>query len=152
MLYNIKMQYSRIMGIDYGDRRIGIALTDLMQIIASPFEVYQTVNEKADIEYFCNLIETQQVETVVIGLPLNLDGSEGERAQKTRLFASKISEKVKVKIVFQDERLTSIEADEILSDAKIKPKNRKSLIDKLSACIILENFLNERRDDEKRKS
>ena len=85
-------------------------------------------------------------------MPLNLDGSEGERAQKTRLFASKISEKVKVKIVFQDERLTSIEADEILSDAKIKPKNRKSLIDKLSACIILENFLNERRDDEKRKS
>ena len=61
MLYNIKMQYSRIMGIDYGYRRIGIALTDLMQIIASPFEVYQTVNEKADIEYFCNLIETQQV-------------------------------------------------------------------------------------------
>lgn len=152
MLYNMKMQYNRIMAIDYGDKRIGIALTDLMQIIASPFEVYQTVNEKVDIEYICNLIKTQQVKTVVIGLPLNLDGSEGERAKKTRLFASKISEKANVKIVFQDERLTSIEADEILSNARIKPKNRKNLIDKLSACIILENFLNERRDDEKENS
>lgn len=152
MLYNIQMQYYRIMGIDYGDKRIGIALTDLMQIIASPYEVYKTVDEKADIDYICNLIKSQQVNKVVIGLPLNIDGTEGERAEKTRLFASKISEKLKVEIFFQDERFTSVEADDILSSAKIKPNKRKGLIDKLSACIILENFLNERRDDEKRNA
>lgn len=152
MLYNLKMQYNRIMGIDYGDKRIGIALTDLMQIIASPYEVYKTVDEKTDIEYICNLIKSQQVNIVVIGLPLNIDGSEGERARKTRMFALKISEIVNVDIVFQDERLTSVEADDILNNAKIKPRERKNLIDKLSACIILENYLNERRDDEKRNS
>lgn len=145
------MKYKRIMGIDYGDKRIGIALTDLMQIIASPFEVYKTVNENVDIEYICNMIKSQQVETVVIGLPLNIDGSEGERARKTRHFGLKISEKIKdANIIFQDERLTSVEAEDILSNAKIKPKDRKSLIDKLSACIILENYLNERRENEKR--
>lgn len=133
------------MGIDFGDKRIGIALTDLMQIIASPFEVYKTVNENADIEYICNLINSKQVETVVVGLPINIDGTEGERARKTRLFASKLSEKTGAKIVFQDEKLSSVEADEILSNAKIKPIERKSLIDKLSASIILERYLNERR-------
>lgn len=139
------MKYQRIMGIDFGDKRIGIALTDLMQIIASPFEVYKTVNENADIEYICNLINSKQVETVVVGLPINIDGTEGERARKTRLFASKLSEKTGAKIVFQDEKLSSVEADEILSNAKIKPIERKSLIDKLSASIILERYLNERR-------
>lgn len=144
------MQYSRIMGIDYGDKRIGIALTDLMQVIASPFEVYKTVNSNADIEHLQKIIEEQEVETVVIGLPLNMDGSEGERARKTRLFGSNIADKSNVNIVFQDERLTSFEADNILSDAKVRTDKRKDLIDKLSACLILESYLNERSKNEKR--
>jgi putative Holliday junction resolvase len=145
------MQYSRIMGIDYGDKRIGIALTDLMQVIASPFEVYKTVNMDADAEHIQKIIEEQQVKTVVIGLPLNMDGSEGERAKKTRLFGSYIADKSNINIIFQDERLTSFEADNILSDAKIKTDKRKTLIDKLSACLILESYLNERSKDEKRR-
>ncbi|MDD2445260.1 MAG: Holliday junction resolvase RuvX [Clostridia bacterium] len=144
------MQYSRIMGIDYGDKRIGIALTDLMHVIASPFEVYKTVNSNADIEHLQKIIEEQEVETVVIGLPLNMDGSEGERARKTRLFGSNIADKSNVNIVFQDERLTSFEADNILSDAKVRTDKRKDLIDKLSACLILESYLNERSKNEKR--
>lgn len=144
------MQYSRIMGIDYGDKRIGIALTDLMHVIASPFEVYKTVNSNADIEHLQKIIEEQEVETLVIGLPLNMDGSEGERARKTRLFGSNIADKSNVNIVFQDERLTSFEADNILSDAKVRTDKRKDLIDKLSACLILESYLNERSKNEKR--
>jgi len=139
------------MGIDYGDKRIGIALTDLMQVIASPFEVYKTVNMDADAEHIQKIIEEQQVKTVVIGLPLNMDGSEGERAKKTRLFGSYIADKSNINIIFQDERLTSFEADNILSDAKIKTDKRKTLIDKLSACLILESYLNERSKDEKRR-
>ncbi|MDD4685700.1 MAG: Holliday junction resolvase RuvX [Clostridia bacterium] len=138
------------MGIDYGDKRIGIALTDLMHVIASPFEVYKTVNSNADIEHLQKIIEEQEVETLVIGLPLNMDGSEGERARKTRLFGSNIADKSNVNIVFQDERLTSFEADNILSDAKVRTDKRKDLIDKLSACLILESYLNERSKNEKR--
>ncbi|MDD4815796.1 MAG: Holliday junction resolvase RuvX [Clostridia bacterium] len=136
------MQYKRIMGIDYGDVRIGIALSDLMQIIASPLEVYKTKNTIDDVNYLCNLIKQNQVETVVFGLPLNMDGTEGERAKITRLFASKIANQSGVRVVFQDERLSSVEAEDILIQANVRREDRKKLIDKLSASIILESYLN----------
>lgn len=136
------MQYKRVMGIDYGDVRIGIALSDLMQIIASPFEVYKTKRTDEDINYLCKLIKDNEVETVVFGLPLNMDGSEGERAIITREFASKIANQSGVNVVFQDERLSSVEAEEILIEANVRREDRKKLIDKLSASIILESYLN----------
>lgn len=139
------MQYKRVMGIDYGDKRIGIAMSDLMQVIASPFEVYNTVSSELDVEHICNLIKQNEVETVVIGLPLNMDGTEGERAKITREFADCIAKKCDVNIVFQDERLSSVEAEEILIEANVRREARKGIIDKLSASIILESYLNKRR-------
>lgn len=138
------MHYKRIMGVDYGDKRIGIALTDLMQIIASPLEVYQTKTLKEDIDYICKIIKDNDVEKVVFGLPLNMDGSEGDRAKITKKFASLVAQQTNAEIVFQDERLSSIEADEILIKCNVKREKRKKLIDKLSACIILESYLNKK--------
>lgn len=138
------MHYKRIMGVDYGDKRIGIALTDLMQIIASPLEVYQTKTLKDDIDYICKIIKDNDVEKVVFGLPLNMDGSEGDRAKITKKFASLVAQQTNAEIVFQDERLSSIEADEILIKCNVKREKRKKLIDKLSACIILESYLNKK--------
>jgi len=135
------MQYKRVMGIDYGDVRIGIALSDLMQIIASPLEVYKTKNTADDINYLCKIIKEKEVDTVVFGLPLNMDGTEGERAKITREFASKIANQSGVKVVFQDERLSSVEAEDILIQANVRREDRKNLIDKLSASIILESYL-----------
>ena len=138
------MHYKRIMGVDYGDKRIGIALTDLMQIIASPLEVYQNKTLKEDIDYICKIIKDNDVEKVVFGLPLNMDGSEGDRAKITKKFASLVAQQTNAEIVFQDERLSSIEADEILIKCNVKREKRKKLIDKLSACIILESYLNKK--------
>jgi len=132
------------MGIDFGDKRIGIALTDLMRVISSPYEVYNTKNTEADINYLCKLIKDKEVGVVVFGLPLNMDGTEGDRAKITREFALQIANKSKVDVVFQDERLSSVEAEEILVEAHIGREERKKLIDKLSASIILESYLNEK--------
>ena len=135
------MQYGRIMGIDYGRVRIGIALTDLLKTIALPYEVYKSVSRKKDIEYFVKLIKEKEVDKVVLGLPLNMDGSEGERALKTRAFGDELEKASNVPVVYQDERLSSVEAENYLLDGDLRRDKRKNLIDKVSASIILEDYL-----------
>lgn len=135
------MQYGRIMGIDYGRVRIGIALTDLLKTIASPYEVYKSVSRKKDIEYFVKLIKEKEVDKIVLGLPLNMDGSEGERALKTRAFGDELEKASNVPVVYQDERLSSVEAENYLLDGDLRRDKRKNLIDKVSASIILEDYL-----------
>lgn len=136
------MQYSKVMGIDYGDARIGVALSDLMQITANPFEVFENKGIQDCVEHLCKLINDNMVSTVVFGLPINMDGTEGDRAMVTRQVADELSKHSAVKIVFQDERLTSLEADEILKSSKLTWQERKKLIDKVSAALILESYLN----------
>ena len=140
-MYYKNMQYGRIMGIDYGKVRIGIALTDLLKIVASPYQVYKSVSRNADIEYLKKLVIEQQVEKIVMGLPLNMDGSEGERAIKTRIFGDMLEKATNVPVVYQDERLSSVEAENYLLSGDVKREKRKNLIDKVAACIILEDYL-----------
>ena len=135
------MQYGRIMRIDYGRVRIGIALTDLLKTIASPYEVYKSVSRKKDIEYFVKLIKEKEVDKVVLGFPLNMDGSQGERALKTRAFGDELEKASNVPVVYQDERLSSVEAENYLLDGDLRRDKRKNLIDKVSASIILEDYL-----------
>lgn len=136
------MQYKRVLGIDYGDARIGLALSDLMQIIASPYEVLQNKSVDDSIEQICKIILEKEVDTIVVGLPLNMDNTEGERAKITREFAEKLNQKSGKKIIFEDERLSSFEAEDMLVEARVSRLDRKKIIDKLSACIILESYLN----------
>ena len=136
------MHYGRVMGIDYGEKRIGIAMTDLMQVISSPFQVYQSVSPDKDIEYISELIKDYSVETVVFGMPYNMDGTEGARAIATRKFAELLENRTNVKVDFEDERLTSVEAEEILLSANVRRQKRKQLIDKVSASIILDAYIN----------
>ena len=138
------MQYKRIMGIDYGDVRIGVAQSDLMQVIASPLEVIANTGLESSAKKIANLAKQNDVETIVIGLPLNMDGTEGTRAAITHKFAEEIAKILPVKIVFQDERLSSVEAEEMLIDANVRRDKRKKIIDKLAACIILESYLNKK--------
>lgn len=135
------MQYSRIMGLDYGEVRIGIAFSDLLQMISSPFETYKRRSLIFDLDYLKNLIKEKEVSLIVMGLPLNMDGTEGERAQKTREFGSELSRISGVNVVYIDERLTSVEAEEMLIQAKVRREKRKEIIDKLAAQIILETYL-----------
>lgn len=87
------MDYYKVMALDYGEVRIGVAMTDLMRLIASPFETYVRKSLDQDLDHICALIKNNSVKTVVVGLPLNMDGTEGERAQKTREFVDVLKTK-----------------------------------------------------------
>lgn len=131
----------RKMGIDYGDARIGIALSDPMCVISSPYEVYKTRGWQADIPYLANLAREKAVDTIVIGDPLNMDGSSGDRSRISHEFGVRLAEATGLPIVYVDERLTTVEMEEFLESQNLGWKKRKAVVDKLSAQLILKNYL-----------
>ena len=135
------MQYSRKMGLDYGKSRIGVAFSDLSSTIASADHIYKTQTEEKDLLYFDRLVKEKNVDLVVIGLPFNADGTESDMCAVVRDFAEKLAKQAGVKVAFQDERYTSFEAEEYLKEAGIKWEKRKELLDKVSAQIILQDYL-----------
>lgn len=141
------MQRHRKMGVDYGDRRIGIALTDALCIISSPFEVYQNKGEEDALNHLCELVKKYDVDEIAFGLPLNMDGTEGERALIHKDFGQKLENLSGAKVYFVDERLTSAEAEEMLIESGVRREKRKELIDKISAQIILQTYLSSRKGE-----
>lgn len=133
--------YYRVMGLDYGDVRIGIALSDVTRFLASGFENYTRVSLEKDCQHIAEIISSNNVKLVVLGLPLNMDGSEGVRVEKTKEFAEELKKYTSVEIDFLDERLTSVSAEKILISADVSRKKRKQVLDKLSATIILQDYL-----------
>lgn len=133
--------YYRVMSLDYGEVRIGVALSDVTRFLATGYENYTRVNLEKDLEHLAEIIRNNNVRVVVLGLPLNMNGTEGERAQKTREFAEELSKYTDAKIEFLDERLTSVSAEKILISADVSRKKRKQVLDKLSATIILQDYL-----------
>ena len=132
----------RKMGLDLGDARIGIALTDPMGIIATPLETYVRKKTDEDYDYIVDLIRRYECDLVVIGLPVNMDGTEGPRCEFSRGFADRLRERVDVRIVFQDERLTTVTAERMLLEANMRRDKRKQVIDKVAASIILSTWMN----------
>ena len=137
--------YYRVMALDYGDVRIGIALSDVTRFLASGYENYTRVSLDKDCEHIADIIKNNNVKVVVLGLPLNMDGSVGDRVEKTYQFADKLKEYTDAKIDYLDERLTSISAEKILISADVSRKKRKQVLDKLSATIILQDYLDMRK-------
>ena len=133
--------YYRVMGIDYGDVRIGIALSDVTRFIASGYENYTRVDVDTDCKHIAQIARNNNVKLIVMGLPLNMDGSAGPRVEKTYEFASTLSKYTDVQIDYLDERLTSVSAEKILISADVSRKKRKEVLDKLSATIILQDYL-----------
>lgn len=132
----------RIMCLDVGKARIGIAQSDPMKIIASPLEVLKrTVSINNDAKYIASLIKQNDVELLVVGLPLKLDGTESESTIMAKEFAEKISKYSDVKIEFQDERLSTVSAERILLEGNVRRDKRKGVVDKIAATIILQNYL-----------
>lgn len=132
----------RIMCLDVGSVRVGIAMSDPMQIIASPLEVLKRTNSiNNDAKYVANLIKTHEVGLVVVGLPLKLDGTESASTLMAREFAEKLSKVTTVPIEFQDERLSTVSAQRILLEGNVRRDKRKGVVDKLAANIILQNYL-----------
>ena len=135
------------MGLDYGDMRIGVALSDPTMLIATGLETYTRKTNKLDIEHLARIIAENAVNKVVFGLPLNMDGSEGIRVVKTKSFAEKLKAQTGVEIDFFDERLSSVDAEAILVDAGVRRDKRKGVIDKLAATLILQGYLDYKREN-----
>ena len=135
-----------LLGLDVGDTRIGVALSDELGVAAHPLCTLTRKNRKVDLIAISDLVSIHKVECVVIGLPISLDGSIGAQAEKVQKFAQRLEHVIDIPIEFQDERFTTAEAEEILHELNKDIKEQKELIDEVSAVIILDDYLN--RDQE----
>ena len=138
----------RLAGIDYGTVRIGIAICDPMQIVASPFENYQRGDEAADRARFLRLVEEEDITGFVVGLPLHTDGEESVKSLEAKEFGKWLTELTSLPVAFQDERFSSKEASRHLLAAKLTKKQRKQRLDMLAAQIILAHYLEGSRTQE----
>jgi len=137
----------RILGIDHGDRRIGLAVSDPLQITAQALGLYLVTNEEADRKYFTQLIADYKIEKIVIGLPLRMDGTSGSRVEITKTFAKWLEGFLDTPIIFWDERLTTKQAMGILIQQNVKGKAKKNIKDQLSAVIILSSYMESLREN-----
>jgi len=130
-----------IAALDLGRRRIGVAVTDAAAIGAHPVGIVERRALKADLEAIAAMLRDRGVEVIVVGLPLNMDGSEGPAARGARKFAASVAEALRVSVELFDERLTSFEARERLSDMPVTKGARKTGLDALAAVVILEGWM-----------
>jgi putative Holliday junction resolvase len=131
----------KVLGLDIGDKRIGIAISDELGYTAQGMRVLTRSTVDEDIEAIDELIKEQKATEIVVGLPKNMDGSLGEAAQKVMSFANKIEEALSVPVILWDERLTTAEATRLLVDADISRSKRRMVVDKLAAVLILQGYL-----------
>jgi len=131
----------RLIGLDLGTKTIGLALSDLGRGIASPMETIRRKKFTADAEHLLDICARQEVGGIVLGLPLNMDGSEGPRAQATRAFARNLSQKTDLPITYWDERLSTAAVTRTLLEADSSRAKRADVVDKMAAAFILQGFL-----------
>jgi putative Holliday junction resolvase len=130
----------RVLGIDYGDSRIGLAMSDPLKIIASPFKTIRNEGNEKCLQVFQSLIKEKDVEAIVVGLPMGLKGQETAQTKKVREFADLLYA-LKLPIHLEDERLSSVSAKKSMIQQNIKTGHNKGLIDQRAAAIILQQFL-----------
>ena len=132
----------RIMGIDYGDARTGVAMSDLLCSLVGSTAVVPSRNTEKAIADIVRMAKENEVGTIVVGLPRNMDGSEGSRAELCRQFADQLKAATGLEIVMWDERRTTVEAHNILSQHNYHGQKRKNTVDAVAASLILEGYLN----------
>ena len=135
-------EVKRCLALDVGDKTIGIAVSDLLGLTAQGLETIHRKSNKEDFKYLGELISTYNVSTLVIGLPKNMNGTEGERCQMVRAFGAKVGAVYSdMQIIFWDERLSTVAAERSLIEADISRRKRKKVIDKMAAVHILQGYL-----------
>ena len=132
---------ARLLGLDVGTKTIGLALSDVTRSVATPFDTIRRSKFTADAKTIREVVEKNQVGALVIGFPLNLDGSEGPRAQSTRAFARNLAAHLMVPMVFWDERLSTAAVERHLIEANASRKRRAEVIDRMAAAYILQGAL-----------
>lgn len=131
----------RVLAIDYGDARTGIAISDIMGMIVGQTTVIHSRNAKKTADEIARLVRESAAERLVMGFPRNMDGSEGPRADLYREFAALVEQVTGMPVVLWDERRTTVEAHNILSDCNYHGKKRKNTVDAVAASLILEGYL-----------
>ena len=137
----------RSLGLDIGDRRIGVALSDPLGIMATPLEVFEHSDDAGDISHILQLTRHYGVEIIIVGLPQSMDGSLGIQAEKVQSFTEKLKVASPVPVGYRDERLTTVEAKRMMEEAGAKksPHKKKIQYDAAAAAVILQSYLNETR-------
>jgi putative Holliday junction resolvase len=136
----------RVLGLDYGSRTVGVAISDPTGLIAQPLKTITREREsmlRKTLAEIQEIVREYEVDRIVLGLPFNMDDTEGERARKTREFREKLSLRTEVPIIFMDERLTTVAAQEILDDSGIPRSEQKKVIDQVAAGLILQTYLDD---------
>jgi len=134
----------RLVGIDYGTVRVGVSVSDVFQKLASPLHNYQRVSRQADEHFFLRQIKEYEVTGIVVGLPLHMNGDEGEKSREARAYGRWLHKISRLPVDFQDERLSSAQADVLLHSVAFNQKQRKARVDKLAAQIILQTWMDRR--------
>ena len=127
--------------IDMGDVRIGLATSDSMGICATGLETYRRTQPEKDLEYIADIVKRENIGRVVIGLPVNMDGTSGERVEKAKAFGDALKPLIDAEIAYQDERLSTVAGEKMLIEAGMRRDKRKKVIDKIAATIILQTYL-----------
>lgn len=130
-----------IAGLDYGDKTIGVAISDLRRMVATPTEIIRRVKFTEDAARLMQIVAARDIHGLILGLPLNMDGSEGPRVQSTRAFARNLARLTDLPIFFWDERLSTVAAERALLEADTSRKRRKEVIDAVAAGYILQGAL-----------
>jgi len=137
----------RALGLDVGQKRIGVALSDIEGILASPLTVIDAVDTEQTLSDISGLCDHYQVERIVVGLPISMDGTLGRQAEVVQQFIGRLTDAVKLTIDTWDERLSSIEADRAMTAAGTKKDKKKILRDAIAAAIILQGYLDRKRNE-----
>jgi putative Holliday junction resolvase len=131
----------RVLGLDYGDRRIGVAICDELGMTARGIATIVRKNRDADLAVIAGLIERFGVEKIVIGYPLRLDGSEGIQCDKVNRFARRLEARLSMPVIRRDETFSTKEAEALLRETGVRREKKRAVVDRLAACIILQGFL-----------
>jgi putative holliday junction resolvase len=144
---NSATQSGRVLGLDVGTRRIGIAVSDPLGITAQGLETLQRENKRRDFERLAEVIRQYDVKEIVVGLPLRMSGAEGTQAGKMQTFAEDLRKRFKLPVHLWDERLTSAEANRLLRETDLSIEKRGKAVDRMAAVLILQGWMESRRHD-----
>jgi len=133
----------RSLGLDIGDKRIGVALSDPQGLLASPLTIINRRDETADIKAITDIVSQHQVGQIIVGLPRSMDGSLGQQAEKVKTFTQKLCSHTDVPVEFRDERLTTVSAKRLMQAVKTPKNRRKARDDAIAAALILQGYLDE---------
>ena len=131
----------RIMALDVGSKRIGVALSDPLKITAQGLQTFQRTTLEEDVKGLWQLIDEHEVSQLVVGLPKNMDGTIGFKAEEVQQFIADLTAERKIDVIWIDERFTTVSAERVLLEADVSRAKRKKVIDKMAAVVILQSYL-----------